>query len=113
MTLLQKFEKSNPGVESGGNIAGQNRFIGMMADAARTAQKQHRRGHATRNNHGIVAGAARHAMNPETGALDGALQNLCEIRIHRDSRLIQTLLPAGRKATGSRDLLSRSQQPRD
>src|SRR5580692_276475 len=112
MTLLQKLDKSNPAIERGGYIAGQNRFIGMMANAAGAAQEQHRGGHAPRNNHGIVAGAARHAMNLEPGALDGALQHLCEARIHCDGRLIQARLPAGGETAGSRDLLGASQQPR-
>ena len=37
-------------------------FIGMVADAAGAAQKEHRRGHARGHHHGVVAGAAGHAL---------------------------------------------------
>ena len=56
-------ETASPTVQRSSTSSVKNCFIGMMADAAWAAQKQHRRGHAASDNHGIVTRAARHAMN--------------------------------------------------
>jgi hypothetical protein len=112
MSLLQRLEKSHPGFQRSFDIFGQNCFIGMMADAARAAQKQHGRRHPASDNHGIVTGTARHAMNRESRALDGTPERPHEIGIHRDGRLIQTLLRRNRQAAGGRNLPGASQQPR-
>jgi hypothetical protein len=105
MAVLQLFEKPHPDIERGRDIFSQNRFIWVMADSTWTAQKQHRRGHATSNNHGVVARTTHHAMNLATGARYSAFQHLDEVRIHRDSRLIQALLPRNFQAARRRDPL--------
>src|SRR5580704_9511965 len=112
MALLQQFEESHPDFQSRGNIFGQNCLIGMMANAAGARKKQHSRGHAASDDHGIVARAARHAMNRKPGVFDSALQHLGEIGIHGDGGLIQTLLPGSGETAGGRDLFGAAQQPR-
>jgi hypothetical protein len=62
MALLQLLEKTHPDLKCCGNVYGENRFIGMMADSTRAAQEQHGSGHPASDNHGIVTCTARHAM---------------------------------------------------
>ncbi len=61
---LQKFAAH---VERRLNIFFQHRFIGMMADAAGAAQEEHGRGYARSHDHGVVAGAAGHALHGQAG----------------------------------------------
>src|SRR5688500_7443246 len=64
-------------------------FVGMMADAARTADEQHRGGHRRREDHRIVPGAARHPVHGAAGSLDGASDTLGQRGIHRHGALIE------------------------
>ena len=52
--------KMDAGRERQFDIAAQNGFIGMMADAARTAEEQHHRWDFSRQNHGVMSSATRH-----------------------------------------------------
>jgi hypothetical protein len=46
-----------------------------MAYALGTPQKQHPGRHSPRDDHGIVAGAARHTVRRKSGTIDGAIEH--------------------------------------
>src|SRR5215813_873982 len=89
---LPLFEEMHPGVERGSYIFGQHIFIGMMADAAGRAQKQHGRGDFCGENHGIVSGATGHVVYRIARSFYGLRQSLDQSCIHGDSGLVELLL---------------------
>src|SRR5215510_5916517 len=60
---LPLFQEVHAGVECGGHVLDADVFVRMMADAARRAEEEHDGGNFGRENHGIVSGAAGHAVH--------------------------------------------------
>ena len=65
--IAQAAQELHPGGEGGLDVVGQHGLVGMMAEAAGRAQEEHRGGHAARDDHGIVAGAAGHRVRLRAG----------------------------------------------
>ena len=94
-------------VESDGDVFGQHPFVGMMAHASRTAQKEHRHRRHRGHHAGIVAGAADQAMRVVAGRrqVPRASQS-AQNRIGRDGGVVLLLrddeLHASSPGEGSR-----------
>src|SRR5580658_2514520 len=74
------------------DIGGDHRFIRMVADAARASEEQHRGRDMRREDHRVMAGAARHAMHGIAGGLHGTGQRFPQARIEGNRGLIETML---------------------
>jgi hypothetical protein len=96
MSRVQPFEKSDSGFEGCGDVFGKHGFVGMMTDAAGAAQEQHRGGHTTRNDHGVVARAAGHFME--------RWEQTREAGVHGDGWLVEAWLPSNREPAARCDL---------
>src|SRR5579871_1961104 len=107
---LQFFEELQAYGKAGANILFPHRFLGLMADSARSAQKEHSGGHGAGNNHGIVPGSARHAMERIAGSLDGALQPSGERGVHAHGWLIEARLALEAKPAPRGDFSRATQQ---
>src|ERR1700680_363441 len=81
MASVQPFQESHPGFERRSDIFGQYRFIRMMADAARAAEKQHGGRHAARHNHRVMTRTAGHSI--------GRWEETHQARIHGNRRLVE------------------------
>jgi hypothetical protein len=96
MARVQSVEKSDSGFKRSRDVFGTHCFVGMMTDAAGTAQKQHRGGHATRDDHSVMARAAGHFML--------RTEETCKVSVHRDRGLVEAWLPSNRESTVRGDL---------
>ena len=64
-------KNSSPAPSAAATSLFEHSLVGMMADAARRSQEEHRRRHASGDDHRVVAGAARHAVHECAASLDG------------------------------------------
>ena len=87
-----------------GDIFDYYRFCGIVADAAGSAQKDHRRWNFFCDDHGIVSCAADHAVWRATGFADCLFYLGRERRIHGHCRLIEALGPTDFEAAAIRNL---------
>jgi len=76
----------------------------MVADSAWTSQEQHGGRYVRRENHGVVAGAACHAMHGIAGRLNAARQLVAQTRVQSDRGLVEMLLAIELNAATLADL---------
>src|ERR1700733_10869387 len=91
-------QKCQAGGERIFHILRTNGLVGMMADAARTAQKDHCAGNPLRQNHGIVAGAAYHGERFDPYAADRLLRQRAQACIHGHRWLVHQHFTRRREA---------------
>jgi hypothetical protein len=71
---LQLLEQMREGVDGELHVVGRRRLERVVADAGVfAAHEEHRLRHGVAHLHGVVAGAARHAVHRQAGGLDRAL----------------------------------------
>ena len=110
--LASSSRNARPAASAAAYIVLVDGLVGMMADAAGTAEEEHGGGHACREDHGIVTGAARHACTQDAPACaDSAGERGHEPGVHRHCRLIEPRFPADRQPPPRRDLPRRVMQP--
>src|SRR5262245_5729258 len=98
---LQLLQKRAANAQCMCHILRQHALIGVMAHATRSAQEQHRRRHAPRENHGVMPRSTR-----EMVLRAGAFQKANESRVHPNGGLIELRLCRYRK-TAPRSHLAR------
>jgi hypothetical protein len=72
--IAQHSQELHPGCERGFDVSWQNGLAGVVTEATRTAQEQHRSGHAAGDDHGVVAGAAGDDTRCAAGAAGGCIR---------------------------------------
>ena len=76
------------------DVSGFYRLGGIVADPSGSSQKNHGGGNFFRQNHGIMSGAAHHAVRFTPGFSDRLFNFIDQKRAHRHRLLIQESIPA-------------------
>ena len=84
-----------------------------MADASWTAEKEHGRGHALGEHHGVVAGAADHAVWPAPCGDSGGFESAGQRRVHGGGGLLHLLDGVEREPSGGGDRVGPIEQVAD
>src|SRR5580658_9023798 len=94
IVALQIGKETRAACQRGFDIFYVHGFVGVVADAAGTADEKHRRGELRRENHSVVPRAARHAMRGKAFRGGSTPQSCGEVCVHRDCALIEAELGA-------------------